>query len=65
MTREQALDAWRHRPMVVTVLERCDECETLKPDVAKRTNYWPYVAIKSCGQCFSRLVAEASGVAAC
>lgn len=29
-------DNWRRRPLEVKVLDRCDECETLQPDVKKR-----------------------------
>lgn len=57
--------AWNSRPVTVTVLDRCDECGTLKPDVKKRQHYWPAVTAQCCSQCFTRLIGEAQGYAAC
>ena len=55
-------DNWRRRPLEVKVLDRCDECETLQPDVKKRTNYWPSITCTCCSGCFSRMLAEFEGL---
>lgn len=50
-------EAWRRRPLTVTVLDRCDECESLQPDVRERKSFWPTLKMVSCSKCF----AEATG----
>lgn len=51
-------DNWRRRPLEVKVFDRCDECETLQPDVKKRVNYWPSFTAVCCGECYSKRLAE-------
>jgi hypothetical protein len=46
---QQALDAWRNRPMSVTVKELCPKCEKLTDGVQKRRVYGMF------GQAFSVL----------
>ncbi len=55
-------EAWRRRPLEVKVLDRCDECETLQPDVKKRVNYWPSFTTVCCGNCYSKRLAEYEGL---
>jgi hypothetical protein len=56
---------FRSRPMVVTVLDHCPECKTLQADVKPRKNFWPNVSATCCGLCFSKLIADYSGIACC
>lgn len=56
-------ETWNARVPAVTVLDRCDECEQLKPTVQKRQNYWPTLSATCCSECWSRLIAEHQGVA--
>lgn len=56
-------DQFRNRPLEVRVLERCNECETLKDDVKEHSNCW--VTAVCCGPCFTQLVAEAQGLILC
>jgi len=57
MTSSQ-LDAWRRRPLEVRVLDRCNECATLQPDVRERINFWPNIRAVCCSNCFNRMLAE-------
>jgi hypothetical protein len=52
---------WRSRPLVVRVLDRCDECGELKEDVRERVNYWPNITAVCCATCFSEMTGEYSG----
>lgn len=56
-------EEWNARVPSVTVLDRCNECEQLKPNVQKRQNYWPTLAATCCSECWARLIAEHQGVA--
>lgn len=56
---------WNSRPMTVTVLDRCDECKTLKPDVKRRESYFPNITATCCAICFSEMVGEREGAVVC
>jgi hypothetical protein len=64
MDREQR-DLWNARVPSVTVKDFCPECETLKPDVKKRQNYWPSITCHCFSDCFSRMLAEFEGLVVC
>ena len=53
---------WNSRPTEVRVLDRCDECETLKPDVKERQSYYPHMKITCCGACFAQLANQHEGI---
>ena len=59
-----ALEQWRRRPLQVRVLDRCDECGELKPDVRKHVSFWPSITAVCCTQCFTEMTEECSGFAA-
>ena len=58
---------FRNRPMVTRVLELCDACQKLQPEVKDReqSNYYPrwYVQLKSCSECFEAAKREAANEA--
>jgi hypothetical protein len=54
---DKALNEWRNRPLKVRVLDRCDECATLRDDVKERQNYWPNVKAICCETCFNKKIA--------
>jgi hypothetical protein len=58
-------DAWNARKMVVTVKDLCPTCGKLCEDVEPRKNFWPTVNATCCGPCFSKLIADYSGIACC
>lgn len=51
--------------MVVTVKDYCEGCKTLRDDVKERKNFWPNVSATCCADCFSKLIADYSGIACC
>ncbi|MBB3004415.1 hypothetical protein FHX57_006797 [Paraburkholderia tropica] len=55
-------ESWRRRPLEVRILDRCDECETLQPDVRKRVNYWPSFTVICCAACYAKRLAEYEGL---
>jgi hypothetical protein len=62
---QQALDAWRNRPMSVTVKEICPRCNTLSVGVQSRTMFgaWGQRFTEICCQpCAPVVQAEYLGV---
>lgn len=58
-------DEWRNRPTYSRILIRCDHCGELREGVEKRKQFWPFIELLSCLDCYRKAVVEASGTSIC